>query len=166
MFKEPAGAGLPGNTAPVHDVCRKIHTGMVVKVTGFHQHGGKLVDAGDARFGFRNVTGQFLFILAGIESRLVGLDVIPDPVGMREIYPLPVIPPGKLLNKFLGFARIAHGGDGMIANLVKAQDPMPDVGRKAGHGPIEMVAAGGIGMRINFGQCRKRGPASALHRVG
>ena len=152
MLEEPAGTGLPADAPPMHRIGGQIHPRVVVEIACLSQGRDKLVDAGHTGLAIGDIGGQFGIIFAGIKTGLVGFNIRPDALGMGQIEPLPVIAPGQFLNEFLSLFRVRDRGERGIADLVEAEDAMPDIGRQAGYSAIEMVATGGIGARVDGGK--------------
>ena len=67
---------------------------MVVKIACLDERRDELVDAGDAGFASGDIRRQLGIILGGVETGLVGFDIGPDALRIRQIDTLPVIAPG------------------------------------------------------------------------
>ena len=112
----------------MHRIGRQIHAGVVVKIARLDKRRDELVNAGDAGFAGGDIRRQLGIIFGGVEPGLVGFDIGPDALRMRQIDPLPVIAPGQLLNEFLRLFRITYGCQRRVAHLVEAQNAVADIG--------------------------------------
>ena len=152
VAQKPLGTGLPADAAPVHQVGRQPHAGVVVQPARAVELGDEAIHAGQTGAAFGDVGREFRAVGAGMVAGFELFLIAPDPIAQLLPEALPVVAPAELIDQLFAVCAGAQPGEHGIAHLCQAQRPVADVGREAGHRAIEEVAPLGVPRRLDAAQ--------------